>query len=66
MIGTKGRIERLSGDQLLVLLTIDEARVRAEIRHENLEGGVRGVPHIYGPLNTDSVAEVKTYVTKPS
>src|SRR5215472_13862161 len=41
------------------------ARVRAEIRHENLEGATR-CSHIYGPLNADFVAEVKTYGTELS
>ena len=42
------------------------ARVRAEIRHENLEGGDEAFPHIYGPLNADFIAEVKTYGTELS
>src|SRR5262249_37511683 len=35
-----------AGTLELVLLTIDPARVRAEIRHENLDGGDELFPHI--------------------
>ncbi len=41
----------------LVLLCITSERVRAEIRHESLEGGER-FPHVYGPLNVDAVVKV--------
>jgi len=40
----------------LVLLEIDEARVSSEIRYENLEGGSKLFPHIYGALNVDAVS----------
>ena len=42
----------------LVLLCIDRSQVKAEIRDENLEGGSKLFPHIYGPLNTDAVIDV--------
>ena len=42
----------------LVLLEIDAGRVRAEIRYENCEGGQEDFPHVYGPLDLDSVARV--------
>jgi uncharacterized protein (DUF952 family) len=42
----------------LVLLEIDAVRVRAEIRYENCEGGQEDFPHIYGPLDLDSVVRV--------
>lgn len=41
----------------LVLLCIDSDKVQAEIRYEGTEGGEL-YPHIYGPLNIDSVIEV--------
>ena len=57
------------GTRGLVLLVIDPAAVRAEIREEALGrvGRVRGAagwpagerfPHIYGPLNADAVVDV--------
>ena len=42
----------------LVLLEIDTRRVGAEIRYENCEGGQENFPHIYGPLDLDSVVRV--------
>lgn len=44
-----------SGAGPLVLLAIDEDRVRPEIRYENVPGWDLPFPHIYGPLNTDAV-----------
>ena len=41
--------------QDVVLLTIDPARLGAEVRVENLEGGFDGFPHIYGPLPVRAV-----------
>lgn len=63
-----GRVAKaiFAGTSGLVLLIIDEARVRSEIRHENLGGGDEVFPHIYGPLNLDAVVEVKSYETEPS
>jgi uncharacterized protein (DUF952 family) len=48
------------GRRDVVLLTIDPARVPAEIRIESLEGGDEGFPHIYGPLPTEAVVAVAT------
>jgi uncharacterized protein (DUF952 family) len=45
----------------LVVLVIDQQRVEAEIRLENLEGGSQLFPHIYGPLNLDAVIEVRPF-----
>lgn len=42
----------------LVLLLIDERRVRAPVVRENLEGGTERYPHLYGPLNLDAVRAV--------
>jgi glutathione S-transferase len=39
----------------VLLLTIDPARLAAEVRVENLEGGAQLFPHIYGPLPLDAV-----------
>ena len=47
-----------AGQKGLLLLAIAPARVEAEIRFENLEGGKELFPHIYGPLNLDAVTAV--------
>lgn len=49
---------RFRGQEGLVLLAIDTDRVSAEIRYENLEGGVQMFPHIYGAINIDAVVRV--------
>jgi uncharacterized protein (DUF952 family) len=46
-----------SGQQGLVLLSIDSAKVEADIRYEEADGTER-FPHIYGSLNTNAVIEV--------
>jgi uncharacterized protein (DUF952 family) len=47
----------------LVLLCINSNLVIPEIRYENLEGGEKLFPHIYGPLNLDAV--LATYHFEP-
>src|SRR6266508_3786522 len=42
----------------LVVLTIDLARVPAEIRHQNVGGGDEAFPHIYGPLPVAAVLDI--------
>jgi mutator protein MutT len=49
------------GQKGLVLLYIDEDRVAAEVRYENLEGGDDLFPHIYGPLNLDAIIGVASF-----
>lgn len=39
----------------LVLLEMDESLVTAKIVYENLDGGERLFPHIYGALNLDAI-----------
>ncbi len=46
---------RFDGMTDLVLLEVDEPIVNAEIVYENLDGGERLFPHIYGELNLDAV-----------
>lgn len=45
------------GKKGLVLLCIDPAKVRPEIRYEVAQDGEE-YPHIYGPLNVDAVVKV--------
>jgi|WetSurMetagenome_2_1015567.scaffolds.fasta_scaffold82409_2 uncharacterized protein (DUF952 family) len=46
------------GRQDLVLLIIDEHKVKAEIRFENLEGGTDRFPHVYGAIPVNAVEMV--------
>jgi uncharacterized protein (DUF952 family) len=49
----------------LVLLVIDEKRVRAEVRYEDVPGAQAPFPHIYGPLNADAVLEALPFAAGP-
>lgn len=55
VVGSANR--HFAGQHDLVLLCIDPARVRAEIRYEGRPGGTQ-YPHLYGPLNLDAVVAV--------
>lgn len=44
----------------LLLLAIDEGRVRPEIRYEGAPGGDQ-FPHIYGPLNLEAVVRTAAF-----
>ncbi len=46
------------GQTGLALLSIDEARVRAEIRYEDCYDSGQAFPHIYGPLELDAITQV--------
>ena len=50
------------GKDNLVLIEIDPHKVHSMIKYENLDGGEETFPHIYGPLNTDAVVNVKQIV----
>ena len=39
----------------MVLLEIEDSKVIPTIVYENLEGGEKLFPHIYGPLNEDAI-----------
>lgn len=43
------------GREGLILLAIETARIGAEVRYENLEGGSERFPHVYGPIETEAV-----------
>jgi uncharacterized protein (DUF952 family) len=45
------------GRQDVVLLEIDPARVKAEMRVETPDGGDEPFPHIYGPLPVEAVVQ---------
>ncbi len=51
------------GREGLVVLHIDESRLSAPVKYENLEGGEELFPHIYGPLNAAAVEEVTQLVS---
>ena len=44
----------------VVLLHVDEARLTAELRYEQVPGLAEPFPHLYGPLNLDAVVHVST------
>jgi uncharacterized protein (DUF952 family)/catechol 2,3-dioxygenase-like lactoylglutathione lyase family enzyme len=50
----------------LVLLVLDQAAVKSDVRWENLEGGSSLFPHIYGPLNVDAVVEAHDFAPGPA
>ena len=50
----------------LVVLHIDEQRVNADVRYENLEGGEETFPHLYGPLPVDAVIAVSPFIAGPN
>jgi uncharacterized protein (DUF952 family) len=53
------------GRQDLVLLNIDEKKVSAEIKYENLEGGKDLFPHIYGPLPIEAIIRTLDLTPNP-
>jgi uncharacterized protein (DUF952 family) len=52
------------GRRDLIVLVIDDSRVRSNIVYENLEGGTDLFPHIYGPLDTEAV--IDTFALSPA
>jgi uncharacterized protein (DUF952 family) len=50
----KGRVD-------LVLLEIDERKVTAQVKHEDLYNLNEDYPHIYGPINLDAVMGVHPF-----
>ena len=55
------------GQAGLVLLVIDPARLRAELRYDPVltHGAEQKFPHIYGPLNLDAVVDVLPFEPQP-
>jgi uncharacterized protein (DUF952 family) len=54
--------QRFSGRLDLVLLHIDPARLRSEVRYENLEGGDILFPHVYGAIPIGAVLNVTPFL----
>ena len=46
------------GQNGLVLLEIDEDKLKSEVKYEDLFNEGQNYPHIYGPLNIDAVLRV--------
>ncbi|WP_405684633.1 DUF952 domain-containing protein [Streptomyces sp. NBC_00057] len=53
-----------TGDQDLVVLAIDPARLQAPVRYESVAPGGEEFPHIYGPVPVDAVVEVRPWLRK--
>ena len=53
------------GRRGLVLLAIDQRRLRSEIRWEEPQPTVEAFPHIYGPVNVDAVIAVEPFDPGP-
>jgi uncharacterized protein (DUF952 family) len=50
--------QRFNGQTGLALLCIETDLAKTEIRYENLEGGKKLFPHIYGALNRDTIRKL--------
>ena len=46
------------GQRDLLLLCIETERLDVNVRYENLEGGQKLFPHVYGSINTEAVVDV--------
>jgi uncharacterized protein (DUF952 family) len=53
----------VAGD--LVVLVIDPALLRAEVRYEDVPGADLPFPHVYGPLNVGAVIEARPFAAGP-
>lgn len=57
LVGVMNRVYSDFTDRLL-LLVIEEGRVTSEVKYEEASDG-NLYPHIYGPLNTSAILEVR-------
>ena len=46
----------------LMLLCIDEARLKSEVRYEDSDNCGRAYPHVYGLINNDAVTDVLPFI----
>ncbi len=54
-----------AGEDDLVVLAIDEERLRPEVVYETVPGMNAPFPHIYGPLNVDAVVGTRPLTRGP-
>lgn len=52
--------KRFYHGQSMFLLSVDEARLHAELKYEEADGEL--FPHLYGALNLDAVVKVEKYI----
>lgn len=57
---------RFRNRQDLVLLHIDIRKLTSQGRYENLEGGTQLFPHVYGPINLESIMKVTPFRPGPA
>lgn len=48
----------------LVLVCIDEGKLKAEVKYEDGDHCGRAYPHVYGPINHDAVIKVVPFLKK--
>lgn len=53
-------------DEDLVLLCINESRLKAEVRYEDGDNCGRFYPHVYGLINNDAVTDVLPFLRDAS
>jgi uncharacterized protein (DUF952 family) len=51
--------KHFKGQQHLVILSVDETRLTAPLRFEDLYNNNEDFPHIYGPLNLEAVVAIR-------
>lgn len=52
----------LSIDEPLVLVCLDESKLRAEVKYEDSDGVGRFYPHVYGLINNSAVLDVLPFL----
>lgn len=57
--------QRFQGRTDMIVLHIDPAKIDSDIRYENLEGGTRLFPHVYGAIPCAAVTGVTPLYPSP-